>query len=699
MRKRHPPLSLQIIILCLSLVLVISFTITAIFYVNINRITEENIREKAGISIQYMTSHLVESLTPFYDLMQSGSAYFNVLPSRDVMNDVMKNILAAYPDLVDIYYGSVTSMYAPGGIWISGDGWYPETDPEWDYTWDPPGRLWHQVAMANPDKVMLVDPYIDAETKKLVVTFSRTVRDASGNITGVIAADVLLDKFSEFVTSEKITGDGTTSMIDRTGLFLVHPDQSYILEKNLFTEMPSIDKNTILSNDENIVISGNTYIGSAPVGDTGWILVSTGSLDSLQAGVKQLLWTVIFVILIFAVVAGVISVILSYYLTNPFRRLVTSFNVISAGDFTSAPPDYSSREASALSAGFESFTLSISGLILKIKESAGDIGKVTEDLSVSVKDTQAVIAQVTGTFDSIRDDVGLENKSIVLNETSVTQVMQEIENLNVKIREQSAQISGASSAIEEMVANIHSIEKNTVQVDGSIRDLVNNSHEQKKRLSETAEATKLVEKESQNLAMMNKVISDVATQTNLLSMNAAIEAAHAGESGRGFAVVAQEIRKLAETTAQQSRSSEEAIKSLQERIREIAVSAGQVDDSFSGMISMINHVEEITAALRNAAEEQGVGSNQLLSSISVINEITGNIETASQAMQASAGEAVTACRNLTKLSHSVNDKVTECLGGIKSLTVNSDTMAAVVENTRTGVGQLEKSISPFKIRS
>jgi methyl-accepting chemotaxis protein len=615
------------------------------------------------------------------------------------METIFTRIMNVYPDVVDLYYASVISMYAPGGIWVSGDGWYPNTDPDWDYEWDPPKRPWHQAALANPEKIMLVEPYIDAQTKKLVVTFSRTVSNDTGAIIGIIAVDVELDKVLEIVTRQKITADGLTVLIDRTGLFIVHPDEVFMEQKkNLFEEMPSIDRETVFSDTATVVFYGNEYVSSAPVQGTEWFLVSTGSLRILKKEIRQLLFFVVLVVAGIAVFSVIIASILSSRLTKPFKQLAASFDIISKGDLTVTTPDYASKEASSLSNGFNLFSNGISSMVRNIKDSAGNIKKVAADLGASIAEANQAAAMVEEGVNSIRNDVGRENESITQSESAINRVTDEISRLNEKIKAQSTQISGSSSAIEEMAASIQSIESSIFTVNTHIGELVISSLEEKKRISEASESAKLVEQESRALAEMNEVISNVATKTNLLSMNAAIEAAHAGEAGKGFAVVAQEIRKLSETTAQQVKGSEEALISIQKQIREIAESSAHVEQSFDSMIEIIKKIEQLSAALKTASEEQGLGSRQLLDSIAIIKTITSDVESGASTMQSSAGVAVSACRSLTELSRSVADTVEKCSEGVSSLSEGAKSVVFAAENTKIGVDVLEKSVNHFKIR-
>ncbi|QQO10012.1 methyl-accepting chemotaxis protein [Breznakiella homolactica] len=693
MKKRHVSLSVQILILCLSLVIVISVILSAVFMSNINRITTANLYSSAEITMKYLDTDIQYALSPSFDMTNFAASFADSVTDFNLMQTLLRSMLSENPSAFEIYYGTVISRYDPGGYFVAGTGWNPA--PPWDQILRP----WFKMGMENPGRTVITAPYVDDQTGRICITVVRTAVTSAGRIAGVVGTDVFLDVLTDIVSTRTIAEGGTTFMIGSDGLYLVHSDPEKILKKNYFEEDgASLRRESVLTNTVEVVFQDNRYICTAPVLGTDWYLVSTGPLSVLQADSRRVFVLVIIIVLVLAAVSSLVALFFSYSLTSPFKQLVTSFNTISGGDLSVVSPEYASKEAFMLSRGFNHFAEGISALVVKIKTASHGIERTADDLSASTIETQKTIAHVQDAVVAIRADVGRENESVAKTESAVNLVVQEIENLNEKIKAQGAQISGASAAIEQLVASIHSIENSTASANSHVNELVLSSDEEKKRLSQNAEAMKAVEKESQALAEMNSVISNVATQTNLLAMNAAIEAAHAGEAGRGFAVVASEIRKLAETTASQVKSSGDALLSIQKRIIEIADSSFRVEQSFDTMIGMIQQIEKIIADLKNATAEQSSGSQQLLESIAAINTITSDVQNGAASMQNGADEAMTACRNLTELSRNVDARVTECEDDVESLTKNSKAVVEAVFHTKTSVQELNTSIQNFKTR-
>ena len=218
----------------------------------------------------------------------------------------------------------------------------------------------------------------------------------------------------------------------------------------------------------------------------------------------------------------------------------------------------------------------------------------------------------------------------------VTKKMQVLaEQLNDYVKAQANSVSKSSSAIEEMVANISSVNRTLVKNSQNVMELEKAAEVGRTSLGGVATDIQVISTQSESLLEINSVMSNIASQTNLLSMNAAIEAAHAGEAGKGFAVVADEIRKLAENSSNQSKTISTVLKNIKGSIDKITNSTNDVLQKFEVMNSSIMTVAEQENNVLKAMEEQGQGGKQVLEGLSDVNKYTSMVEEASRRIAAS----------------------------------------------------------------
>jgi methyl-accepting chemotaxis protein len=248
-----------------------------------------------------------------------------------------------------------------------------------------------------------------------------------------------------------------------------------------------------------------------------------------------------------------------------------------------------------------------------------------------------------------------------------------------------------------MVDNTNSVTGTLVSNAVNVISLKEASEVGRSGLQEVAADIQEIFRDSEGLMQINSVMKNIAGQTNLLSMNAAIEAAHAGEAGKGFAVVADEIRKLAESSSEQSRTIGVVLKKIKTSIEKINHSTGNVLEKFEAIDANVKIVSEQEDIIRHAMEEQGIESRRTLDDVGQVIEITRQVQSGSQEMLDGAKEVITESSNLEKVTQEITQGMNEMASGAQQINVAVNHVNEISGKNREGIDLLMREVSRFKV--
>jgi methyl-accepting chemotaxis protein len=277
------------------------------------------------------------------------------------------------------------------------------------------------------------------------------------------------------------------------------------------------------------------------------------------------------------------------------------------------------------------------------------------------------------------------------------QITININKLNESIEEQTTSVSQSSSAVEQMLASIDSVTRTLVKNAGNVTDLANASEIGRTGLREVAADIQDIAKESEGLLDINAVMENIAGQTNLLSMNAAIEAAHAGDTGKGFAVVADEIRKLAENSGEQSKTISVILKKIKGSIDKITKSTDAVLTKFEAIDTGVKTVSNQEENIRDSMEEQNTGSRQIFEAISKLNEISRTVKGGSAEMLEGSREVIQESKSLEAVTQEISNGMSEMAIGADEINAAVNKVNSISGENKRNIDILVQEVSRFKI--
>jgi methyl-accepting chemotaxis protein len=277
------------------------------------------------------------------------------------------------------------------------------------------------------------------------------------------------------------------------------------------------------------------------------------------------------------------------------------------------------------------------------------------------------------------------------------QITANIDQLNTHIDRQNESVAESSASIEKMLANIDSVTQTLMKNVDKVKELTEASGVGRGSLQNVALDIQGIARESEGLLEINAVMENIASQTNLLSMNAAIEAAHAGEAGKGFAVVASEIRKLAVSSTNQSKTISTVLEKIKDSIDKISRSTGEVLNKFEAIDSGVQMVFQQEEHIRNAMEEQGSGSRQILEAIGRLQEITRQVKAGSLEILTGSREVIKESGNLEKVNQEIVNGINEMASGAEQINAAVDRASAISGDNKENIGILIQEVSQFKV--
>lgn len=440
-----------------------------------------------------------------------------------------------------------------------------------------------------------------------------------------------------------------------------------------------------------------------------WIVSSGNYYDDINAELAEIqrneksefnkLSLSIFATIIFVfVIVLSLSVLFSNKFSAPIIETSKTLEKMADGDLTLRLTCQAGKnEIDTMRRNINSFVNSMNKMVTSSKQNIVSLNTVAENIEKNSSDILAEIRQITENSTDLAGHAKQQQDTVSLTVDTMDKMDSLTAKLSNQINEQNSALSQSSAAVEEMISNIKSITENVDKFGISFNQLSSESEDGKSKIQNVVKLVDMVAQESTKLLDTNKMIESVAQQTNLLAMNAAIEAAHAGKSGQGFAVVANEIRKLSESTTNQSNQIKQTLSTVISNINEVMNAANSAGSMFTDIVTQISQDNTLITEIRSAMEEQTVGSKQIVDALGNIKETTHTIIDSQEQMTSGIENVVAQVKDLEQLSDTLSDRTAQIENSTKAINSNVTKLIDTSAENKKFAVQLSEHIDKYRV--